>query len=354
MSEPASEPTKRQFEAPKMGEDGKFKTLHHPEGIPQDEMFFNEEAVSGLILKWRDTGDILVWQEIVKESLALVDTLILDGGFTDWEEMDALRSECVIKLSKVIEKFDPKRGRAFTIFSISIKHFLISYSQKIRSKSKFIANVEDGYLENLSGDTYVNQEISPEFKKRVMGIETRFNTPNQRDALKYYVTYFLNDGFFTSKIKMCTTASLSFGLTMDQAYILYDYALIKLRSELIDMSDMPPTDIELLRLNKRWSLIPEMAELIGLQSVEKLVSIFGGVNITFPSPKDLVKLRQSKNIMMRSREDPSYYGMRETSEKLGVEAGPEFERLTNGVAEGDAFSQQLFESEGEETDESDT
>jgi hypothetical protein len=334
---------------PSIGEDGLIKTLHHPDGIEQDDLFFDENKVSQLILDWKQHKDEVVWKSIVEATLPLIDTLILDGGFVDYGELDELRSECVIKLSRVIEKFDPNRGRAFTILSISIKHFLISYIQKIKSKTKLIASVEEDYLENVGGESYVSSEISEEFKKRVWSIETRFHDARSIEALKYYVSYFVSDGFATSKTKMCSTASQSFGITQEQSYILYDYALIQIRSVLVDIAEMPITDLELLRINKKWSVIPELASIIGMNNLNKIIHIFGGISITLPSPKDLSKLRKDRILIEKTNnEDSGYYRLKEISDKENIDAVSESERIFASIAREDCYTTPLFEESSEE------
>lgn len=327
--------------------DGTYNTMHHPEGIPEDDIFFHEDVVSKLVLQWRETGDIEVWKQIVNETIPLINTIILDNGFVDYEDINCLRSECVLKLFKLIDKFDPSRGRAFTIFSISILNHLRSFAGKSRSVANRNTFVDENVLENFEGRTYVNYNISEEFRERVMCIDTRFLKENQKSAVQYYITYFINDGFHTSKSKMIATASKSFGLSIEQSSILYDYALIKLRSELYDLNDVPLTDIELLRISKKWSVIPEMAELIGMPSMKKLISIFGGINITLPSAKDLQKLKQSQVVLKTVKEDYSHYKMVEISDEYKMNAEEELERLSRSINNRDCYSEPLFEDESD-------
>jgi hypothetical protein len=341
------EPTPARFQAPKADETtGLIKTLHHPEGITQDDMFFNEERVSGLILEWKQTRDVKVWQKIVEETIPLIDTLILHGGFVDYDELPALRSECVVKLHKLLDKFDPNRGRAFTIFSISFKNFLLTYSQKVDNKAKVVFNAEDEFLDTIEGSVYVNEELSDEFKSRVMDLETRFHEKPFMDAMKYLVNYFLKEGFNTPKSKMCTTLCASYDLTPDNAYFLYDYTLVKMRSALYDMNDAIFTELDLLKDSKRWSLIPEMAQLIGVHNVLKLCSVFAGVNVTFPTKKDVDKLSYDKRLMDRIHaRGSSVVDMKNIADQMGGDPQASFDRISDQHAKGYDREQHLFAQE---------
>ena len=92
----------------------KIPTRHHPEGIDPDQMFFQEARVHELILSYQRDGDPQTWQAIVMACLPLIDSLIRKFNFQLFESVEALRNECVVKLSKAIRHYNPERGRAFS------------------------------------------------------------------------------------------------------------------------------------------------------------------------------------------------------------------------------------------------
>src|SRR6516162_8864123 len=105
----------------------KIPTLHHPEGIDPDQMFFNETRVHELILSYQRDPDPETWQAIVMECLPLIDSLIRKHHFEAYEEMDALRNECILKLFRAIGHYNPERGRAFSVLTVDISRFLFSF-----------------------------------------------------------------------------------------------------------------------------------------------------------------------------------------------------------------------------------
>jgi hypothetical protein len=78
----------------------KIPTLHHPEGIDLDQMFFDESRVHDLILAYQRDGAPETWQAIVMGCLPLIDSLIRKHRFQIYEDFEALRNECIIKLFK--------------------------------------------------------------------------------------------------------------------------------------------------------------------------------------------------------------------------------------------------------------
>ena len=259
--------------------EGGLVKRHHPDGICDSELFFNEQVVCDLILEYQRNRDVLIWQKIVEETMPLIDTIIRDHNFQQFEEIDALRAECATKLSKVLLNYDPARDRCFTHFSVSFKHFLISYVQKVKNKAKLGTRVEGEVLEQVEGKTYVPEDVSGNFKTRLYESVSEFLAPNQMDALKYLVNFFLLEGFGASKTKLCYTLVATFNLTLDQGYVLYDFALIMMRSVLYEYYLPHYTDVDILRLSRRWSILPEVAQVTGFETFTKLANFFGGVTV---------------------------------------------------------------------------
>ena len=107
----------------------KIPTLHHPDGIEPDRIFFHETQVRDLILEYQRSANPETWQAIVMACLPLIESLIRHHNFQLYEDKDALKNECIIKLFKAIRHYNPDRGRAFSVLSVAFTRFLISYVQ---------------------------------------------------------------------------------------------------------------------------------------------------------------------------------------------------------------------------------
>ena len=125
----------------------KIPTMHHPEGIEPGRMFFHETQVRELILEYQRSGNPETWQAIVLACLPLIESLIRSHNFQLYEDKDALKNVCVLKLFKAIRHYNPDRGRAFSCLSVAFTRFLISYVQTVRTRARRISLVADEILE---------------------------------------------------------------------------------------------------------------------------------------------------------------------------------------------------------------
>src|SRR6516162_765998 len=124
----------------------KIPTKHHPEGIDPQAMCFNEARVHELILAYQRDPDPETWQAIVMGCLPLIDSLIRKHRFQIYEDLEALRNECVIKLFKAIRHYNPERGRAFSCLTVAFTRFLFSYVATIRTRTRRFSLVPEEIL----------------------------------------------------------------------------------------------------------------------------------------------------------------------------------------------------------------
>jgi hypothetical protein len=273
---------------------GRYKTVHHPEGIEESKIFFNEKEVTALVLSWQQTQETETWQAIVLACLPLIDTVIRTYRFQRYDEMDALRSECVIKLAKMVSSYDPAKGGSFSFFNVGLKRFLLTYACSQQRLAERVTATEEQILENQPGRTDVREGLSEEIQTKIRQIRTRFKTREQRQALKFLINYFLLESFNVPKAAVIQLLRANFQITYGLAQLLYDYALISLRVATLGDYSCRFSSLEMLRLSQRFSVIPEMAELIGLSNLKKLIDIYGGITLTFPTRMDLERLAKER------------------------------------------------------------
>jgi DNA-directed RNA polymerase specialized sigma subunit len=165
----------------------KLLTKRHPEGIEPDQIFFHEAEIHDLILAYQRDPTPEIWQAIVIGSLPLIDSLIRKHSFQLYDDQDALRSECVLKLHKAIQHYNPARGRAFSVLSVALFRFLISHVQMIRTRGKRISFIEDKILEQYPAKGQTRTELPAEIKARLGTIQTRFKSKSDRAAVKLFI-----------------------------------------------------------------------------------------------------------------------------------------------------------------------
>jgi DNA-directed RNA polymerase specialized sigma subunit len=133
--------------------------MHPPEGIDPDQIFFHEAKIRDLILAYQRERTAETWQAIVIGCLPLIDSLIRQRNFQVYEDKDTHRSECIIKLFKATQHFNPARGRALSCLSVATSRFLISSVQTIRNRAKRMVLFEDKILEQYQASGSARTEL---------------------------------------------------------------------------------------------------------------------------------------------------------------------------------------------------
>jgi hypothetical protein len=153
---------------------------------------FDEARIAPLILEWQQTREETLFSQIVEGSLDLIQTIIRHHHFFDYDEVDALTNDCVLKLRKALPKFQPARGRAFSFISVAVKHYLICRAQRIGTYTKYHLSVEQEILENRSVDSWAPNERFSEFWPLLSKLETRFREPELMETQHRMVEHILS------------------------------------------------------------------------------------------------------------------------------------------------------------------
>jgi DNA-directed RNA polymerase specialized sigma24 family protein len=316
----------------------KIPTKHHPEGIDPEAMFFDELKVHRLILEYQCQQSAETWQAIVMGCLPLIDSLIRKYGFQRYEDAEALQHECVIKLFKAIRHYNPDRGRAFSCLTVAITRFLFSYVATIRTRTRRITLVADEILEHYEAPGQTCAELPAELKAKIQAIRTRFKGREERAAFKFLINYFLLEGFSCPRKLVLETLGRQFGFPPEKANTLYDYAVVSLRSLLHEFYTPIFTPEEVLKLCRQSSVLAEIHRVAGEKCFAKMMDIFAGVTVTFPSKSALEKLRKSQEYLNRLGDPETAF----SPSSLGSNAE---NTLLSAVLEGDHLEAPLYAAE---------
>ena len=101
-------------------------------------------------------------------------------------------------------------------------------------------------------------ELPEELKAKIQTIRTRFKGKEERAALKFLINYFLLEGFSCPRKLVLETNRRQFGFSIDKADVLYDYALVSLRSMVHDYYTPVYSSAEMLRLCQRSTILSEI------------------------------------------------------------------------------------------------
>jgi hypothetical protein len=131
---------------------------------------FNELAVVDLVLRYQRTGDEELFARIIYANLPLIDSSIRRYSPQSASDFTEVRHELILKLATLIPKYDPRRGRAFSFFTHSIKNFLVSnFDRTVRRRSRFQLVDNDELFDRLDANPEEREEPleSEEFLARL-------------------------------------------------------------------------------------------------------------------------------------------------------------------------------------------
>jgi hypothetical protein len=309
----------------------------HPEGIDPDQMFFCETRVNELILSYQRDGDAQTWQAIVIECLPLIDSLIRKYHFQLYEDLEVLRNECVIKLFKTIRHYNPERGRAFSCLTVAITRFLFSYVATIRARAKRMNLVADEILGQYQAAGQTRTELPEELKTKIQLIRTRFKGQEERSAFKFLINYFLLEGLSQPQKLVLETLRQQFNFSAEKAGALYDYALVSLRGVLHEYYTPVYSAQEMLRLCRGSTLLAEIHGIVGEKCFARLMDVFAGITVTFPSKSVFAKLRKSQQFLNGLNDEAKAF----SPSSLGASSE---EELLSAVLEGHHTEAPLYGS----------
>jgi hypothetical protein len=136
-------------------------------------------------------------------------------------------------------------------------------------------------------------------KAKIQVIRIRFKSEPERAAFKFLINYFLLEGLSCPRKLVLETVGRQFEFALEKAGALYDYALVSLRSVLHEFYTPVYSTQEMLRLCYRSTVLPEFHRIVREKCFARLMDVFAGITVTFPSKSALEKLRKSREFLNR-------------------------------------------------------
>jgi len=105
------------------------------------------------IIDYANTRDVRVRTELYIQYIEpafseMVDKVVFTYKFTSLPNIDALRDECKVWLTTILDKYDPNKGsKAFSYFSVITKNWFIHKVKKTNARSRREAD-----FENITGE----------------------------------------------------------------------------------------------------------------------------------------------------------------------------------------------------------
>ncbi len=112
------------------------------------QYYFTKEHENAIV-QYANTRDVRKRTELYIEYIEpafseMVDKVVFTYKFTSLPNIDALREECKVWLTTILDKYDPSKGsKAFSYFSVITKNWFIHKVKKTTARSRRETDLED-------------------------------------------------------------------------------------------------------------------------------------------------------------------------------------------------------------------
>lgn len=265
---------------------------------------FENDFVEELAMRYKRDHEFGVFVEICRQSKNLIDSIIIGSGYNRHHAFHDICAHLFLQIERWIIKWVPGNGALYSYLSQCCKHGCISYVSKESQYRQRQILMGDAPMESLGAVYTQDFSSDPELVKAIHArISVRWSDHEIREAINYAVEEVL-EGIPNRKIALQTMAFAFPGIgvhvepgvsrdeTVEVAKFLLDWASAAVRSAYLDLRCPPISENDVLRLQNRYSFLPDLVGIVGAAQAAKVITAFGGMSIRFPSVSTLTRTKQ--------------------------------------------------------------
>jgi hypothetical protein len=270
------------------------------------QAIFDNDFVTELCIQFKQSGDLVTYRKICEASNNLMDSIIRSSKFHLQAPFDDIKNYLFLQLENWIAKWSPEKGKVYSYWSTCIKHAAISYvSKESLFRQRFMFT--DLPMEVVSNAKYTpnfSTELRQVLIDSLKDLEIRWREPVIQKVIRYMVCCVVNNRM-ERRQEILRTTILGFPIELPTAKFLLDWTQAAVRAALLEHYDQPLGEIDIIRASERFSFLPDIINLVGLLSAKKLMAVFAGTTIRFPSQTQLRRQTMLKKVYKSLSEDPS-------------------------------------------------
>lgn len=185
----------------------------------------------------------------------------------------------LIKAQEVIDKFRCSQGNLFAYATTLIKHAIWTEARLRPIDHKRVTDeIDFDQQPTVMATPHVEPPDLDEFFFKSL----RLDGNTYRTAAKYLFGVLLYNDYESNRARVLKTLSNGYDINLKQARFLVDHVLVALRRR-YSKGLQEVRDDKLFDNRYKYTLIPELRELLGERSFEKLIHFFGGLTLYVPS-----------------------------------------------------------------------
>jgi hypothetical protein len=227
--------------------------------------------IESLIAQYQSSGDVHTLAAIVDLTQARALTLIRFWRTSRYRSEAELLSDINIKLLRAVDKFDPTRGKAFTLISCLIKNTLCTAVTSARKSSRQYVKLRASIVRQLETNDEDCSAIDDIAHRIKIGARTTLTDESELAAQRWYIDSFTAHGFQSRRHECANAAMAVHNLTHARSRELYDLTMLEVRRVLYSQLKQRQNIVAGRLLGTRLAWMARYRELLSEDEFTKFV-----------------------------------------------------------------------------------
>lgn len=269
-------------------------------------LIFHNERTEELACIWKRDRSFAALHRICDHLTNLMTSIIKRQRYHMTVPFADLMSHLYAQIDRWVDKWKPGQGKFYTYACSSIKHGCLSCIVRENVFHQRHQAVGDVPLDVLGGftDSRDSHGLSEVVAAELAEIHVRWHEPELREACRVILDTLmrhrgesrqrdLEGRSVDVRRGLLATLRLGYDIPPDQARFLIDWTRGAMRIALLDHFKSPLTKSDVIRLSGRFSFLPDLVEVVGVESASRLLHVFAGVSLRFPTMSQMLKHRKA-------------------------------------------------------------
>jgi hypothetical protein len=219
--------------------------------------------------------------EVIPHFVPLVKAVIKNS--VAWDNRNHTEEDLLqvglMKAIEVVERFDSTQGNLFAYAAKLIKHALWSEARLRPLDHQRVTDEVDFDTQPAAPPQELVEEL--QLDEAVVN-QFRMEDPAYKKAAEYVFGVLVNNDFESNRARVLKTLTHGYDVNPKHARFLADHVLVTLRRH-YSKGPQEVRDDALFDNKFKYTLVPELRELLGERAFERLIHYFGALTITIPS-----------------------------------------------------------------------
>lgn len=302
---------------------------------PSKRIIFENEFVEALCITWKRDRDFRTLHLIARQLSSLVDSIIRGSRYGESSSFQDIRNELSLQMPKWIEKWIPGNGKFYTYVSRCIQNACLSFVTKEATyRGRYVST--EAPLDSLNPDkSFYEPNMSGldngVLKQALEEIPTRWREESVNEFCRVCVKAIMRNRAVSRRKFLIEVAYDAYGIEADQAKFLIDWCTGCVRSILLERYAFPVSELDLLIANEKFSWLPDLVNQVGVKNVKKLLAVFAGCTIRFPSASSIQKASKMARAVQRDPWDKEAH--KERAESHFANSRTALANISEGILE---------------------